>query len=666
MCGIAGIFSAKEGSALSPHADRTVERMLCAITHRGPDGAGVFLSRRAGLGHCRLSIIDLAGGGQPMSNEDNTVWITFNGEIFNYIELRQDLLKKGHAFKTRSDTEVIIHLYEDYGAECLEFLNGQFAFAIFDAKKGGLFIARDRLGIRPLFYAESRGLFYFASEIKALFASGGVDREIDPKAIDEVFTLWGTVAPRTAFKGVSELQPGHFMVVDRNGTALVKKYWDVDFSGPAARGLGMEDCIEGLKGLLVDSTRLQLRSDVPVGAYLSGGLDSSVTTALIRNFTSSRLETFSIAFEDAAFDESGFQNEVSKAMGTVHHEIRCKYSDISDVFPKMIWHSEKPVLRTAPAPLLLLSGLVRDSNFKVVLTGEGADEVLGGYDIFRETKIREFWSREPLSKMRPLLLKRLYPYLPAFQRSPGAYTAAFFGRAVTSIEDVFFSHRPRWETSGRNRVFFSDDLALRINGGAPEQAILKGLPDGFASWSPLNRAQYLEIKGLLPGYILSSQGDRVSMANSIEGRFPFLDHRVVEFCASMPARYKINVLNEKYALKKAFAKDLPESVTKRTKQPYLAPDAKSFFGHGRAPDYVEDLMSGRVLKDYGYFNPERAGLLVEKCRGNNATGFRDNMAFVGMLSTQMLHRLFIEDFKPSGRGVKNIRCIRLNEEKQSA
>ncbi len=666
MCGIAGIFSAREGLFLRPRADRAIEKMLCAITHRGPDGAGIFLSDMAGIGHCRLSIIDLAGGAQPMSNEDDSIWITFNGEIFNYIELRQDLVKKGHVFKTNSDTEVIIHLYEDYGEACVNHLNGQFAFAIFDAKKAGLFMARDRLGIRPLFYAEHGGFFYFASEVKALFASGDISREIDPDAIDEVFTLWGTVAPRTSFKRVSELLPGHFMVVKRNGAIDVRRYWDVDFSGRVESNLGIEDSAERLKELLVDSTRLQLRSDVPVGAYLSGGLDSSVTTALIRNFSSSRLETFSVAFEDAAFDESGFQAEVSRALGTVHHEIRCRYSDISDVFPRVVWHAEKPVVRTAPAPLLMLSGLVRSSDFKVVLTGEGADEVLGGYDIFRETKIREFWSREPQSKTRPLLLKRLYPYLPQFQKSPGAYTAAFFGKAVASVEDVFFSHRPRWDTSGRNRVFFSDALADSIKGSAPERGFSKTLPDGFASWSPLHRAEYLEMKGLLPGYILSSQGDRVSMANSIEGRFPFLDHRVVEFCASMPDRHKINVLNEKYALKKAFAKDLPQSITKRTKQPYLAPDAMSFFNSGRTPDYVDELMSERVLRDYGYFNPERVGLLVEKLRRSGAGGFRDNMAFVGILSTQLLHRLFVEDFKPGNQGMKNVSLIRFNAEKQSA
>ncbi|MBI5588783.1 MAG: asparagine synthase (glutamine-hydrolyzing) [Deltaproteobacteria bacterium] len=636
MCGIAGFLNLNDGKDASI---ATLKRMLSSIRHRGPDGAGVYYDGRACLGHARLSIIDLAGGTQPMCNEDKSVWITFNGEIFNYIELREGLLKKGHVLKTHSDTEVIIHLYEDHGAECLKYLNGQFAFAVWDKNKGELFLARDRLGIRPLFYAGSGGAFFFASEIKAIFAANVIERAMDPDALDEIFTLWCTVPPRTAFKGVSELPPAHYMTV-KNGVASIKQYWDVDLSG-CGEELGFEDSMEALKGLLIDATRLRLRADVPVGAYLSGGLDSSVTTALIRNFSSAPLQTFSVAFEDGDYDESVYQKEMARALGTEHHEIRCSYSDISENFARVIWHTEKPILRTAPVPLFLLSGLVRKNGFKVVLTGEGADEVLGGYDIFRETKIRQFWARFPDSAHRPMLLKKLYPYLPAFQGQSKFYREAFFNTGAAGTSDILFSHRPRWRTASRNRLFFSDWMRGMLKGSA-EDAYAKTLPAGFEGWPPVARAQYIELKNLLPGYILSSQGDRVSMAHSIEGRFPFLDHRVVEFCSRLPLRYKIRGLNEKFILKKAMKPHLPENIVKRTKQPYLAPDGKSFFKSGKASDYVEDMLSDERITEYGYFNPGPVRLLVNKCRRGAVTGFRDNMALVGILSVQILHRQFLK------------------------
>jgi len=651
MCGIAGILNLKEAAEIPGDA---IARMLSAIKHRGPDEFGMYRDRQTALGHARLSIIDLSGGAQPMCNEDSTVWITFNGEIFNFIELREDLAARGHKFRTNSDTEVIIHLYEDHGHACLDYLNGQFAFAIWDKKSRELFAARDRMGIRPFYYATEGGRFFFASEIKALFAAGGVRREIDPAGLDEIFTLWCNVAPRSAFKGVYELPAGCCLTV-KKGVVSTNQYWDLAFPAEP-REMAFEDAMEELKGLLVDSTRLRLRADVPVGAYLSGGLDSSVTTALIRNFTNSPLQTFSVAFEDKAYDESSFQSEMAKALGTEHHEVRCSYADISDSFPDIIWHTEKPVLRTAPAPLYLLSKLVRDSGFKVVLTGEGADEILGGYDIFKETKIRQFWARFPDSEFRPLLLKKLYPYLPAFQGQSSAYREAFFNNGLSDTTDPFFSHRPRWQTTSKTKIFFSDAFRESIAGPGSLDAFGMRLAEGFASWPPLSKAQYLETKNLLPGYILSSQGDRVSMANSIEGRFPFLDYRVVEFCAGLPLRYKVKGLNEKYLLKKCMKGYLPEKIVKRNKQPYLAPDSKSFFRDGKAPGYLEDLMSSSRIREYGYFNDKAVSLLVSKCMRGGAIGFKDNMALVGILSTQLLHYRFIENFRIDS-SVKNITVV---------
>lgn len=652
MCGIAGVLNTKEGREVSTDG---LKQMVSAVKHRGPDEFGIYRDDRIGLGHARLSIIDLSGGQQPMSNEDDSIWITYNGEIFNYLELREELIKKGHRFKTDSDTEVIIHLYEDHGVDCLKFLNGQFAFAIWDKNKKELFLARDRLGIRPLFYTTCNDRFYFASEIKSIFATGEVTREIEPTALDQIFTFWHTVPPRTAFKDIHELPPAHYLLY-KNGRIETRCYWDVDFSN-INKDMDFEEAAEQLKELLIDSTRLRLRADVPVGAYLSGGLDSSVTTALIRNFTSAPLQTFSIAFEDKDYDESFYQKEMAKALGTQHNEIRCSYSDIGDNFPQVIWHTEKPVLRTAPTPLFLLSKLVRDSNFKVVLTGEGADEIIGGYDIFKETKIREFWARYPDSKYRPLLLKKLYPYLPAFQSQSKAYREAFFNENLSDISDGFFSHRPRWITTSRNKLFFSERLKESLNGASPENALDSTMPVGFGNLPPLARAQYLETKNLLPGYILSSQGDRMAMANSVEGRFPFLDHRVAEFCARLPLHYKMSVLNEKYILKKCMEKYLPENIVKRTKQPYMAPDAKSFFFGQKPLDYVEELLSDECIERYGYFKHKPVSLLVNKCKKGFVKGFKDNMALVGILSTQLLHKMFIEDFPKETSAMKNVKVM---------
>ena len=638
MCGIAGILN------LNPKKEvetTILERMISAIKHRGPDELGIYKDKNVGFSHARLSIIDLSSGQQPMSNEDKTIWITFNGEIFNFLELRQDLLKKGHKLSTNSDTEVIIHLYEDLGPECLQYLNGQFSFAIWDKNKKELFIARDRLGIRPLFYTKTHDKFYFASEIKAIFAAGEVRKEIDPIALNQIFTLWCTVPPGTAFKDIYELPPAHYQLI-KDGNIKEVQYWDLTFSEDL-RKLTIENAVEELRELIIDSTRLQLRSDVPVGAYLSGGLDSSVTAAIIRNFSNTPLQTFSVAFEDKDYDESLYQKEMSMALGTEHHEIRCTYADISLNFPEVVWHTEKPVLRTAPVPLFLLSKLVRENNFKVVLTGEGADEILGGYDIFKETKIRQFWARFPDSKYRPLLLKRLYPYLPAFQGQSKVYREAFFSEGLSDTSDDFFSHRPRWQTTSKTKLFFSQELKDRINGVTPEETFKHSLPIDFKTWGQLAKAQYIEIKNLLPGYILSSQGDRVSMAHSIEGRFPFLDHRIVEFCAKLPPHYKIKGLTEKYILKRCMKPFLPDKILRRTKQPYLAPDSKSFFNDGKSPDYVKELLSEDRIRGFGYFNYDAVRLLVNKCKRGGVIGFKDNMALVGILSTQLLHKQFIED-----------------------
>jgi asparagine synthase (glutamine-hydrolysing) len=481
----------------------------------------------------------------------------------------------------------------------------------------------------------------FASEIKALFRDRRVRREIDPLAIDQIFTCWSVVPPRTAFRDISELPAGHCLLA-KEGSINVRKYWEPDFSSDESLKSEREYA-EVLSHLLIDATRLQLRADVPVGAYLSGGIDSSVITALIERYTNSSLRTFSVAFTDEVYDESPYQREMIDYLRTDHSSITCSYADIGNIFPQVVWHAEKPMVRTAPAPLFLLSKLVRDSGYKVVLTGEGSDEILAGYDLFKETKVRRFIERYPDSKYRPLILKRLYPYLANSPVKSLAYAEAFFRNGTSAYPEKFYSHVPRWTITERVKYFFSEQMKQEIAGNSFIDEITAFLHDSRMLYDDLSIAQYIEMKTLLPGYILSSQGDRVAMAHSVEGRFPFLDHRVIEFCCKLPPHFRMRALEEKYILKESMKNLIPTSVLQRKKQPYMAPDSQSFFT-GATPDYVEELLSERSLKTAGYFDPVKVSMLVKKLRRNPVVGFKDNMAIVGIISTLLLRKLFIDDF----------------------
>lgn len=639
MCGIAGFFG-PIGETLPPRA--LLKRMIGAIAHRGPDANGVFVGTGAGLAHARLSIVDLAGGRQPMATPDGDVWVSFNGEIFNHIELRRDLIRRGHVFRTTSDTEVILALYREMGPDCVKLFNGDFAFALWDTKRKVFMLARDRMGVRPLYYARHAGCLYFASEVKALLEVPGIKAELDPLALDQIFTFWFPLAPRTPFKNISELPPAHVLIATPGHTE-VKRYWSLEY--PFKDDLGAWDArsegeiTEELTALLADATSIRLRADVPVGSYLSGGLDSSLVTAAARQFAPGRLRSFSVTFESAEFDESPYQQEMVQALGTEHTSIPCTAADIARAFPAVIRHTERPILRTAPAPLYSLAKLVRNSGFKVVLTGEGADEVFAGYDIFKEAKLRRFCARQPRSRIRPLLFRRLYPYLPALQGQSPKYLQAYFGAGLDQTADPLFSHLPRFKTTSGAKLFFSGDLKSALKDYNAVAELRDSLPADFARWHSLCQAQYLEAAYLLPGYILSSQGDRVAMAHAVEGRFPFLDHRVVEFAARIPPEAKIRALREKHILRESAKHLLPRGIANRTKQPYRAPDAQSFFGLG-APAYIADRLSVREIAATGYFDAGAVERLTHKCAAGNALGQRENMALVGVLSTQLWRDAF--------------------------
>ncbi|MBN1972122.1 MAG: asparagine synthase (glutamine-hydrolyzing) [Sedimentisphaerales bacterium] len=639
MCGIAGIYHLNNKITISKEI---LLRMIGMIKHRGPDQHGIYLDDNVGLAGARLSIIDLVSGAQPVHNEDNSLWIVYNGEIFNYPQLRIELMQKGHNFYTESDTEVMLHLYEEYGKDCLNLINGQFAFAIWDVKKKELFLARDRFGIRPLYYTIADNTLIFASEIKAIFINRQVSREIDPIAMEQIFTFWTTLSPGTAFKNIYELPPGYYMKTSR-GKIDLKKYWDIPFY-PRSEQFDTEpaEISEQIRELMLDAVRIRLRSDVPVGCYLSGGLDSSAVASLVVKNYNREVKTFGIRFEQKNFDEGQYQNQMVSWLKTDHSEINTTNDKIGKFLPDCLWHCEKPVLRTAPVPLFLLSELVNQNGLKVVLTGEGADEVFGGYDIFKESKIRRFCARYPCSQKRAGLFSRLYPYISDNPRL-GYSLQSFFARGLDQVEDPVFSHLIRWVNTSRIRTFFSQELHHAIGNYNAFEQVRENLPPDYKKWDSLAIAQYLEMTIFLSNYLLSSQGDRVAMAHSVEIRLPFLDPRVIEFMAHVPAKWKILGINEKHILKKTFENILPLEIAHRPKHPYRAPIKQSLLNN-RTIDFTREMLSESSLKKSGLFDSNKVLKLLYKLNSTDISNEVDNMALVGILSSQLIYQKFVESF----------------------
>ncbi|MBK9097286.1 MAG: asparagine synthase (glutamine-hydrolyzing) [bacterium] len=636
MCGISGIFNVKNPA---PVDINHLKRMTYALHHRGPDENGAYIDDQVGLAQSRLSIIDLRSGSQPIHNEDSTLWIVFNGEIFNYPEIRDSLLKLGHKFYTNTDTEVILHLYEEKKEKCLDELNGQFAFAIWDSNKKDLFLARDRVGILPLFYKINQDRFYFASEAKAIIEISDYQINLDPLGMEQIFTFWTTLPGRTAFKGIEELPPGHFIKFTSEKNISINRYWNLSYSVERIQtDKSIPEFTEDISELMKDSVRIRLRADVPVGSYLSGGLDSSGITAIVKNNFNNKLRTFGITFQEESFDESDFQHLMIKHLNTNHSEVHATNENIGKHFADAIFYGEKPIIRAAPVPLFLLSKKSEKRVLKL-LTGEGADEIFGGYNIFRETKVRKFWSVNPESKFRPLLLKKLYPYIFKDQRLANTLQA-FFKLGIDNPNNAFFSHLVRWNNNTKLKNFFSDDIKRQIGDYNCFEELRNSLPENFDNWDYVYKAQYLEIITFMSGYLLSSQGDRMAMANSVELRVPYLDHRIIEYMATVPSIYKIRGLNEKYLLKTVFKKILPKEIVYRPKNPYRAPIRNSFFNNKFID--IKSLLSEKEILEAGIFNPAKVKLLTQKAEKSQSLSELDNMAIAGILSTQILHNHFVD------------------------
>ncbi|MEN3310909.1 MAG: hypothetical protein V7645_238 [Actinomycetota bacterium] len=634
MCGLAGIYA---GAGRRPEKSLLLA-MAGELRHRGPDGTGLLLDGRVGIAGARLAIVDPEGGDQPLSDERGRFWAMQNGEIYNYVELRSELRGLGHRFVTTSDTEVIAHAYEQWGADCLQRFNGDFAIAVWDRDRRELFLARDRFGVRPLFLADYGGDICFASEGKALLRHPAASREIDPVGVVDTFTLWSTLPDHSSFKGISELPPAHYAVIGPDGTARQTRWWDLEFV-PESRP--DDDVLEELEALLVDATRIRLRADVPVGAYLSGGLDSSAVAAMASRELDGELFAFGLGFADERFDETASQETIARQLGVDFHRTTVDARAIARLLPRAVELGETPLLRTAPAPLLALSAAVREAGLHVVLTGEGADELFAGYDIFREDKVRRFWAREPSSQLRPLLFQRLNRFLGADIIRARGFLPGFYGRGLLSVDDPLYSHRLRFGNSARClRLLNPEFLAGAATEAEASERLLQGLPPRFGEMSPLSKAQYLEIATFLQGYLLHAQGDRMLMGNSVEGRFPYLDHRVAHLAARLPERLRLRGLQEKYALRAATSRYLTPEIRERPKQPYRAPIGEALAGT-TAPGYVRELLAPEQIDAAGLLDSAAVTRLVRKFEQGKGVSETDEMGLIGTVSLMLLHERFV-------------------------
>lgn len=621
--------------------------MARVLRHRGPDGFGLGLGQGAGFVSTRLAIFDIPGGWQPIQISPGGSLIVYNGEVYNHPELRAELRDDGIDCRTLTDTEVVLRLLDRDGLGALERLNGQFAFAWWQPAARRLTLVRDRFGVRPLHYAlAADGTIVFASEAKGLFASGEVAAEPDLLGIDEVFTLWAPRAPRTAFRGVHQLRPGCVLIWEQGRIVAERTWWRPEY---AAR----HETAAELPQLMQDSVRLRMRADVPVGTYLSGGLDSSLITALACEASGHQLRTFSVAFRDPQYDERDHQERVAAALCTDHHVVEIGPGDIAQAFRDVVWHAETPIIRTAPVPMYLLARATREHGITVVATGEGADELYWGYDLFKEVALRQAALEDPSALER---LDELYPYFAGSSARRGPGWRRFFLEAGPA-EDPLFSHQTRIAATAAVKAFYRTEVAAQLLADDPLDRLRAELPEAFGSWSALERAAYLELRTLLEPCLLAAQADRVAMAHGVEGRYPFLDHRVFEQSVRVPASGKLDGLREKVVLRELAARVLPADIATRTKQPYRAPEVAPFYEDG-APEWVEERLSATALRATGIFDEQRVAGLVRRCRAGRATSVRDGMALVGILSTQVWHEQFCgasSDTYPVETGVPEIR-----------
>ncbi len=633
MCGIVGLIDGGK----TEYGD-ILRGMIGSIAYRGPDETGYYSDETIGLAHARLAILDPQNGRQPATSEDGGVVVIFNGEIFNFKMLRKQLEQKGHIIGNNSDTAILPHLYEEYGLEMFIKLNGQFAIAIWDKKKKKLILARDRFGEKPLYYCHKGKSFCFASEAKAVFKSGIVRAAFNPDALRHVFTFWTTVGDESVFQDVCQLPPGSFLEYE-NGRKDIKAYWRYSFispDNPGGRQPDISDYTAQLESRLIASVQNRMIADVPVSFYISGGLDSALITSVAAKTTGERLNSFSITFDDPYFDESAYQDVLVRQLGTNHRSVRFSQKKLASVIGDVIYHTEVPLLRSGAFPMYVLAGLVRENHMKVVLSGEGSDELFGGYDLFREAKIRAFCARSPEDTNRALLYKRVNNFVKGLSAQTAGSLSFFYNNADAA--SPLSSHLARWKLGRFSLQFFSQPYRAEMTADDGHAVIRELLSDDFYDWTPVRRAQYLETATLFSGYLLSSQGDRVSMGQGVECRYPFLDYDIADFASKLPDSIKIRGLNEKYIVKKLACKYVPEAITKRKKFPYRAPiNIREIM----KDEYTSYVMSDSCMKQFGVFNETAAGRFLSAVLKKDEPNERDCMLFMGFLTTQILYDRFI-------------------------
>jgi len=595
---------------------------------------GYYFDDAIAIGTARLSIIDIKGGQQPISDASGRYWICFNGEIYNYPELKVELSNAGCQFSTHSDTEVLLNAWIVWGDAGLKKLNGAFAFCLYDRQRHSLILARDRFGKRPLYYvSEQNHHLMFGSEMKCFRAYEPFKFEFDSEQLASIFRVWTPLEDQSGFKGIRQVPAGSYLYADRHSMKVVS-YAPLQLTQPHL-DLSEAEITDLVYATLSESVRLRLRSDVDVGVYLSGGMDSAIIAQLVSENKAGTTKSFSIEFEEAEFDESADQQLMSEYLGTDHASLRISSQDIVDAFPAALWHAEVPVFRTAFVPMFLLSKQVNSCGIKVVLTGEGADEAFLGYDLFKETLLRAGWSALNASE-RQSQLARLYPYLPHFNETNQASLSAFFDRFSSESKTEFFSHQVRFHNSQLSGRL----LNRKADGLHSLSSSSRAAHESYALLSLIQKAQWLEFKTLLSGYLLSTQGDRMSLAHSVENRCPFLDPKVVNLGSATNLRFN-DGSDEKYLLKKAFAGKLPEKILRKPKQPYRAPDASAFL---RAkPDYLETLRSEHELKKVGVLDAKFCLAFVNKMLAKSIEQISqaENQTLVFLLSVALLHDRFI-------------------------
>lgn len=622
MCGISGLARIDPAA---PVEREIVARMNGALVHRGPDGEGTHLGQGIGLGVRRLAIVDLETGDQPIVNEDGTVVVVCNGEIYNHVELRRELEAAGHRFRTRSDVEPIVHLYEDLGLDFVERLRGMFALAVWDARRRRLVLARDRTGIKPLVYAETPEGLAFASEAKAILAAGLVEPRLDPAGVGSLFT-WGFVrTPATMFEGILRLPPGCRLVY-RNGRARVDRYWRISFPGRDRPRRSDAAWIEGLGERLRESVRLHLRSDVPVGVWLSGGLDSSAVSSLASGFAAHLVPALSLEFEDPRLDEVGGVSTLADGSDAfAERRVRCRAADFAR-YPFAIWHAEEPTTTGIEIPRHVLARET-SRDVKVVLAGEGADEVLGGYWWFRLQKLFAPWSRLPRKVRRGLVrgpVSARWPWAARLFAGPGELGEERYRAMIAPLRSI-----------GPHEVL-SPDLLRRAR--EPGPSLVEGTL-GAGSGRSFERLQALELAIRLPDFV-THKLDRTSMAHGVEVRVPFLDPEIVEYCAAMPPRLKMRGMTEKYALREAMRGTLPEAIRTRPKRGLAAPYREWL--RGSPPPFVDELLAGRAVADKGYFLPR----MIERLRGEHDRGADHGDLLMGALAVQLWDEVFVQGRSP--------------------